>query len=235
MNQNTSRREREKYLTPSLNEDFEKIAIALETKGYIALENFLPLDISNALYHQAVNSKESFSKGNILLGVESSRIEDIRRDTTYLIDGKTQAEIKWFEWTEKLRVYLNEYLNLGLNFFESHLSHHIPGSFYHKHLDGLCSSDDRVVSIISYLNPVWEQSYGGQLVIDDEKNLDQAVCISPKMGTVVVFLSREFPHAVLPTWRDRYSVVGWYQANTLSVIPSVSAIRPTDGIRTMLL
>lgn len=38
--------------------------------------------------------------------------------------------------------------------------------------------------------------------------------IVPLHETFVVFLSQEFPHEVLPANRDRYSIAGWFQANT---------------------
>jgi SM-20-related protein len=33
---------------------------------------------------------------------------------------------------------------------------------------------------------------------------------------LVVFLSEEFPHEVLPTATDRYSIAGWFRVNTSS-------------------
>jgi SM-20-related protein len=37
--------------------------------------------------------------------------------------------------------------------------------------------------------------------------------VQPLHGTVVVFLSEEFPHEVLPASRDRYSIAGWFRVN----------------------
>jgi SM-20-related protein len=36
----------------------------------------------------------------------------------------------------------------------------------------------------------------------------------PTYGTLVVFLSDEFPHEVLKAHRDRYSIAGWFRVNT---------------------
>lgn len=33
------------------------------------------------------------------------------------------------------------------------------------------------------------------------------------LGTLVVFLSEEFEHEVLPAKRDRYSIAGWFRVN----------------------
>ena len=38
--------------------------------------------------------------------------------------------------------------------------------------------------------------------------------VTPSFGTIVVFLSEEFPHEVLPAKRDRYSIAGWFRLNS---------------------
>jgi SM-20-related protein len=38
--------------------------------------------------------------------------------------------------------------------------------------------------------------------------------VTPLMGTLVLFLSEDFPHEVLPATRDRYAIAGWYRINT---------------------
>jgi SM-20-related protein len=42
----------------------------------------------------------------------------------------------------------------------------------------------------------------------------EGVKVVPLMGTLVTFLSEEFPHEVLPAARDRYSIAGWFRVNT---------------------
>jgi len=38
--------------------------------------------------------------------------------------------------------------------------------------------------------------------------------VLPQLGTLVVFLSEEFPHEVLAAQRDRYSIAGWFRVNS---------------------
>ena len=40
------------------------------------------------------------------------------------------------------------------------------------------------------------------------------ISITPSFGTIVVFLSEEFPHEVLPAMRDRYAIAGWFRLNS---------------------
>jgi len=41
----------------------------------------------------------------------------------------------------------------------------------------------------------------------------EGIKVVPLFGTIVVFLSEEFPHEVLPARRDRFSVAGWFRVN----------------------
>jgi SM-20-related protein len=37
--------------------------------------------------------------------------------------------------------------------------------------------------------------------------------VPPKNGTLVLFLSEEFPHEVLVAKKTRYSIAGWFRIN----------------------
>jgi SM-20-related protein len=40
--------------------------------------------------------------------------------------------------------------------------------------------------------------------------------IKPDAGTLVIFLSDEFPHEVMTVFKDRYSIAGWFRINNSS-------------------
>ncbi|WP_338057695.1 2OG-Fe(II) oxygenase [Shewanella japonica] len=42
---------------------------------------------------------------------------------------------------------------------------------------------------------------------------NRVAAVTPSLGTIVVFLSEEFPHEVLPAKLDRYSIAGWFCLN----------------------
>ena len=73
---------------------------------------------------------------------------------------------------------------------------------------------NRVLSLVVYLNPGWQHEDGGELVLYRDESDAEGIRVTPLMGTVVVFLSEEFPHEVLPAQRDRYSIAGWFRVNT---------------------
>ena len=190
---------------------FDSISNGLNSKGYAVIENALPLDISNALYEQMLDGAEHYRTVGLGDSTLATVKHDVRRDETLWIEGVNKAEKKWLAWTEALKLQLNQQLSLGLSSFESYFSHFKPGSFNSMHIDAFGDSIDRVVSIIAYLNPTWVDGYGGQLVINAGNSEEKSTCVLPTFGTLVAFYSREFPHTVLPTWRDRYSVAGWFK------------------------
>ena len=94
------------------------------------------------------------------------------------------------------------------------------GDFYKKHKDAFKGEGNRVLSVVVYLNQNWSRDDGGELVIYDQSLANSAIIehnkitVTPSFGTIVVFLSEEFPHEVLPALRDRYAIAGWFRLNT---------------------
>jgi SM-20-related protein len=68
--------------------------------------------------------------------------------------------------------------------------------------------------VVVYLNPGWQPVDGGELVIYTDEVDQDSIRVTPAFGTLVVFLSEDFPHEVLPAQRDRYSIAGWFRLNT---------------------
>jgi len=123
-------------------------------------------------------------------------------------EARTQV---WFSWVGQLQAYLNQRLFLGLTSFESHFTRYDKGDFYRRHLDAFKGERNRVVSLVTYMNPGWQPDQGGELVLypDDAP----AVRVTPERGTLSLFLSEEVPHGVLPTDRVRYGVAGWFRVD----------------------
>jgi SM-20-related protein len=62
-----------------------------------------------------------------------------------------------------------------------------------------------------YLNEKWEDSDGGALrmYFPQEDGAELVKDVLPIGGRLVVFLSGEIPHEVLPTQKERISITGW--------------------------
>jgi SM-20-related protein len=108
-----------------------------------------------------------------------------------------------------LRQGLNRELYLGLDDYECHFAWYPPGAFYQKHLDRFRDDDRRAVSAVFYLNPDWQAEQGGalRLYLADETTRD----VQPQAGSLLVFLSADLPHEVLPASRERLSLTGWFR------------------------
>jgi len=141
----------------------------------------------------------------------------VRSDAIAWMDGSTPPQRAWLDAMELLRCAINRDLFLGLFDYESHYAHYQPAQFYRRHRDVFAGSDvsantahSRVLSTICYLNDSWQESDAGELVVFDN-NEKPLLKIAPLPGTLIVFLSQQFPHEVLPTTIDRFSVAGWFR------------------------
>ncbi|MEQ3446267.1 2OG-Fe(II) oxygenase [Pseudoalteromonas sp. XMcav2-N-2] len=103
---------------------------------------------------------------------------------------------------------------MGLFSFESHFAHYASGSYYKRHYDAFRGETNRVLSLVTYLNPGWGHNDGGEMVLYQDDHDLEGIKVVPLHGTLALFLSEEFPHEVLPAKRDRYSIAGWFRVNT---------------------
>jgi len=196
---------------------FEAIAESIFEKGYGVLPMALPKDLANALCQQVqATSVEQFKQAGIGRDQGLAVNNAVRTDEVCWINYDSDAGSAWLEWASELQRFLNRRLFLGLFSFESHFAHYAPGDFYKMHMDAFKGEANRVLSLVVYLNPDWQPEDGGELVIQLSESVQDTVKVTPAFGTVVVFLSEEFPHEVLPASRDRYSIAGWFRLNTSS-------------------
>lgn len=112
---------------------------------------------------------------------------------------------------DKLRLGINQRLFLGLFDYESHFAVYAPGAFYQKHRDAFRGAPGRKLSTVLYLNNDWDIQAGGELVLYDEAGEQEILQIAPECGRLVIFLSEDFPHEVLPATRPRQSIAGWFR------------------------
>lgn len=194
---------------------FELIAQDLEQRGYSVRDDALPESLSKSLhaYQQSIPKSQYHVAG---VGRKHDHLTNtvVRSDDIYWINGGSTATKHWLKWVSNLQDFLNRRLFLGLFSFESHFAHYAPGDYYKRHCDAFRGDANRVLSLVTYLNPKWRQFDGGELILYSDEQDQRGFRISPNFGTLVVFLSEEFPHEVLPASRDRYSIAGWFRLNT---------------------
>ena len=143
-------------------------------------------------------------------GAQQQIREGVRGDhIQWLEAGQAEACDHYLQAFDELRVALNQGLYLGLEDFEGHFALYPPGAFYQKHVDRFRDDDRRAVSTVFYLNQDWQAEQGGalRLYLPNGETRD----VLPQAGSLLVFLSADMPHEVLPATRERLSLTGWFR------------------------
>ena len=194
---------------------FENISRDLLLKGYSINPYALPLGLAEDLWQHLQQMPEAaFSAAGIGRQQDYNLNGFVRSNQIAWIQGNSPAGQAWLEWSRALQTYLNRRLFLGLFSFESHFAHYASGDFYKRHVDAFKGQANRVISLIVYLNRDWNPADGGELVLYQPDADQDPIRVTPTFGTVVAFLSEDFPHEVLPARRDRFSIAGWYRLNS---------------------
>lgn len=194
---------------------FSLIAQDIKHKGYSVRPCALPDGLANALlcYQQTMAAEQQFKKAGVGRGGQYLQNDFVRTDEICWITGEAEATRQWLDWTSSLQRFLNRHLFLGLFSFESHFSHYGVGDYYKRHYDAFRGEANRILSVVAYLNPGWTSMDGGELVLYKDDGDSSGVKVVPLLGTLVAFLSEEFPHEVLSANRDRYAIAGWFRVN----------------------
>ena len=188
---------------------YEHITDALVNHGYVVIEDALNAALAPKLF---VEAKEEQNYKVAGVSTASEIDTNRRRDKIHWIDAESEATQEYLGFANGLREYLNRSLYLGLGYYEAHFAVYQKGDFYEKHLDAFKNSKNRVVTTVYYLNDGWREEDGGELLIyDKEGNFIKKVY--PNANTLVVFMSEEFPHEVLPAGKERYSIAGWFRVD----------------------
>ncbi|NIF19841.1 2OG-Fe(II) oxygenase [Pantoea sp. Cy-639] len=184
----------------------------LAARGWSQQNFFLPEALARTL---AGECRRRYAEGELNpagvgRGAEQEVREAIRGDQIQWIDpGDSEACDRYLGAMDCLRLAINRGLFLGLEDFECHFALYPPGAFYRRHLDRFRDDDRRMVSAVLYLNEGWQPEDGGQLRMFLAEGVEHDV--QPVSGSLVVFLSGEVPHEVLPAGRERLSLTGWFR------------------------
>lgn len=193
---------------------FEILAQNITDTGYSIQKNALPKGLGQMLWNRdAQDPTPEFQKAGI--GRNGKFVLDalVRSDEISWIDGATKTGAAWIDWTAAMQAFLNERLFLGLFSFESHFARYGKGDFYRRHQDAFSGEDNRTLSLVVYLNQDWLVADAGELVLFIGDGARTALKVAPEFGTMVAFLSEDFPHEVLATNCDRHSIAGWFRVN----------------------
>lgn len=195
-------------------EQIQLIVSTIEKQGYIVLPSAVSSELQGSLNIRIRSFQESELKSaGIGRGNLKQSNPDIRRDKIQWLDKKNITDNKFLMLMESLRNGLNQSLFLGLYDYESHYAIYQEGDFYKQHIDALKGSSNRILSTVYYLNENWNDDDGGELLLYDIDGRNILETINPRAGTMVIFLSEQFPHEVQAAKTTRYSIAGWFRVN----------------------
>lgn len=197
-------------------DSFKAIEANLQRCGYAVTQNFASQASSASLDAEcrALHAAGQLSQAAIGRGNARSERAHVRGDHTHWFDAAALAPAQSLYWRhmQALRLDLNRTLLLGLEDLEAHFAIYPAGSIYARHRDRFRDDDARVLSSVLYLNPDWHDENGGALRLHlGQDTQNPYVDIYPTSGTLVLFLSAEFEHEVLPANRERLSIAGWFR------------------------
>ena len=195
--------------------DVDAIAGELRSSGFVVVENALSPALRTRLDHGCRESA-AFVPAGVGRGEQRTHDKDIRGDVIRWLDDSKAADRSFFTVMEDLRIGLNRQLFLGLLHYECHYAIYSIGAHYDKHLDTLSGPKNRLLSTVVYLNDEWSPADGGELLLYRTGNPSAIATILPKPGLMVLFLSEEFPHEVLPAKKPRHSIAGWFRGRVSS-------------------
>ncbi|HWX65882.1 MAG TPA: 2OG-Fe(II) oxygenase [Rhodanobacter sp.] len=190
------------------SDPFQDMVTALATDGWCVVPDFLSGTQTQALADEcrALHDAQRLTPARV---GATRTATPLRGDSTHWFqaDALSVPQQVFVDRLDALRVALNRELMLGLIECESHYAVYPPGAGYTRHLDRLRDSDARVVSAVFYLNEAWQAADGGalRLYLADGSSRD----IFPHAGTLLLFLSAQFEHEVLPAARARMSIACW--------------------------
>lgn len=184
----------------------------LAARGWSRLDNVLPASLTHELAEECRKRARAgaLNPAGVGRGQGLAVREGIRGDSIqWLEQGQSAPSDSYLQAMDELRSALNQAFYLGLEDFECHFACYPPGAFYQKHLDRFRDDDRRTVTAAYYLNEAWQTEHGGalRLYLADDTELD----VLPCAGTLVLFISAELPHEVLPATRERLSLTGWFR------------------------
>ena len=193
----------------------DHISQEIYSNSYVVVDNFVDEGFRKALLKEQTDllNQGQFTKAAVGKGDQKQVRAEIRSDEVLWMDPTALSPLQAIFWEKVTEVQqvLNRRCFLGLKSFEGHFARYPIGSFYKRHLDQFHAVPHRIVTIILYLNESWTEADGGQLrmYFPQEDGSERVEDVLPLGGRLVVFLSEEIPHEVLPTHKERISITGW--------------------------
>lgn len=184
---------------------------ALGTRGFFVRDAFLRPERAASIYEAARACVEAgaLRPAGIRRGADRTEDTSVRGDfITWVQPEPGMALGALWEAFEGLGQALSAGAYLGLGPFDLQLAHYPGGGArYVRHRDAFPGQSNRRVTAIYYANPQWRPEHGGLLRLYPE---GAPLDIEPTLDRLVVFLSEQLEHEVLPAHAPRLALTAWF-------------------------
>lgn len=177
----------------------------LLTTGFLVLDGCFDGDFVRAL--QQESGFVAYKKASLTHG---ETLEHIRGDHIRWIDDACPCGVQYSEQLLALGKWLNRTLFTTIRQVESHYACYPAGFGYDWHKDNPKGRDERIFSVVYYLNDDWQADDGGAICLIDKA--DKLQILLPKANRLVIFDSN-LRHQVAKTHRVRYSIASWLRCD----------------------
>lgn len=189
----------------------------LSQQGYVIVDDFVDANLRQSLAQQAQTLKQTGIMKKATTGLKRDVHQEFRGDFIHWIEplDASAQEQTYLALMDALKTPINQAFFLGLFELESHFAIYPAGAGYQKHLDQFVGTEARKITCILYLNEDWQADDGGQLRLYlSPTETKEFIDIAPQGGRLVVFVSSDFLHEVLPAKRERISITGWFRTRS---------------------
>ena len=194
---------------------YENIISQIVERNYAIADHFFKEELIEELFFQinALYKNDALKKAAIGKHFDEHIKTEIRGDYIQWIDENStnSTEKTYFQSIYQFVEYLNRTCFMGILRKEFHYAVYPQGRYYKRHLDTFENDQRRKLSMVLYLNKIWDAQNGGELVIYTQNNgKEEAIKVIPKFGRLVIFESSVLEHEVKPVLKGkRLSITGW--------------------------
>lgn len=195
--------------------DIKDLCDTLAEQSWVVHSDFISSDMVALIREDFIHHQKNgtFKRAAISKGPTENVNADVRSDTILWLEEGASCGIQHalFAKIQDLRQSINSQLYLGLRGFEGHYAAYPRGGFYQRHKDAFDKGNLRTVSLVLYLNETWKPEWGGQLrIFSGTHEGEIATEVEPVGGRLVLFMSSEIEHEVVPSTVERRSFTGWF-------------------------
>ncbi len=185
-------------------------------QGYSISDDLIPYELCKSIYQHIIKLPNAeFKSAEVGQGISQQRHSTIRSDSIVWLEDDASSLGDYYRYMDQLRTALSRQLLICLPELEAHVARYAAGAFYKKHLDNFKGNSLRTITTVLYLNPNWQEEFGGELLMYHPQQNAPFLKVVPQFGRIALFMSERFPHEVLPASKDRYSIACWFRQRPL--------------------